>query len=62
MTMLSTKLIEKLQKLASLPILSEEEDTYLSDVCGNLSDAYEMGERDGQILLARGILKSLVKE
>ena len=40
--------------------LCEEEDSIVDDWAGgNIDDAYELGVKDGQIIMARKILKAL---
>ncbi len=59
---MNEQLIEKLKKLAQSECYfdNEDEDTVVDDYAGgNVDDAFSIGERQGEILLAREILSSM---
>lgn len=57
---ISEETIEKLKKLAAKETITDRDDLYVADVCGdNFDDCYSRGCDDGETLLAREILTSL---
>lgn len=47
-----------LEKIASLPAWNDDDDFMVDDRAGgNVDDAYNGGQNDGEILLARQLLK-----
>lgn len=55
------ELIAKLEKLAKKETLCDSDpDSVVYDYCGgNVDDAYCMGQKDGEIYLAREVLEAL---
>lgn len=57
---ISQTILEDLIKLAKQTASSDEEDFNVYDICGgNYDDAYYAGTSDGEILLARNILRQM---